>query len=106
MDMSKKMTIGGKYKNDITRSPGPGDFDTDASFILTKGSIIGGPYIASDNDFEGRNSFQVDTSIPSALNKSTLNKYLLKNMSPDTRNKVMNMNQNQTFTVSSKKILK
>jgi hypothetical protein len=51
------MTLGAKYKDYINMSPGPGEHDTDASMNITKGSIVGGPYIASDNDYEGRNNF-------------------------------------------------
>ena len=96
---AKSFTIAEKREQKIDRSLGPGDIDTDISFNMTKTSLKGGPYIASDNDFEGRNSFA-----EASANKSRYsNKYLLKNMSPDTRNKVVNMSK--SFTVSSKKIL-
>jgi hypothetical protein len=96
----KSFKIGEKRESKIDRSPGPGDFDTDASFNLTKGSIKGGPYIASDNDFEGRNSF-MNASLDKVSRYS--NKYLYKNMSPNTREKVKNINNN-SFTVNSKNI--
>lgn len=91
-------TIPEKREQKINRSKGPGDYDTDTSFNLTKGTIKGGPYIAADNDFEGRNSFANASLMKSAYS----NKYIYKNMSPNTRAKVDNMSK--SFTVSSKKI--
>lgn len=46
-----KFTIGLKRETKINQSPGPGDYDTDASMNITKGTIKGGPYIAEENDF-------------------------------------------------------
>jgi hypothetical protein len=73
--------------------PGPGEYDTDASLNITKESIKGKTYIAADNDFEAKNSFQ-NASLERKSRYS--NKYLYKNMSPDSRNKVVNSSHNQS----------
>ena len=84
---AKGFTIGLKAKDEVKQGPGPGEYDTDASLNLTKGSINQKTYIAADNDFEGRNSFQ------NASQARYSNKYLYKNMSPDSKSKVDNLNK-------------
>ena len=57
-NVSKSFTMGKKYKDERREGPGPGEYDTDASLNVTKESIKGKTYIAADNDFDARNSFQ------------------------------------------------
>ena len=84
---AQSFTMGKKYKDERRDGPGPGEYDTDASLNITKESIKGKTYIAADNDFDKRNSFQ-NASLERKSRYS--NKYLYKNMSPDSRNKVIN----------------
>ena len=97
---SGKFTIGLKREEKIPLSPGPGDFDTDASFNITKGSIKGGPYITNDNDYLGKNSFNNMSMDSGKITTKYSNKYIFKNMSPDSKTKVMNMDRSKVMNRS------
>lgn len=86
----KSFTIGTKREEPYKRTPAVGEYDVDKGLNMTKESIKGGSYIAADNAFETRNSF-----LKASLEKNSryANKYLLKNMSPDSRDKVYNLNK-------------
>lgn len=86
----KSFTIGTKREEPLKRTPAVGEYDVDKGLNMTKESIKGGIYIAADNAFETRNSF-----LKASLEKKSryANKYLLKNMSPDSRAKVFNLNK-------------
>ena len=60
---SKGFTIGLKRDSKIARSPGPGDFETDASLIK------GGPYISERDDYYEKN-FSVNQSFTKTPQKT------------------------------------
>lgn len=88
-------TIGKKYKDERREGPGPGEYDTDASMNITRESIKGKTYIAADNDFEYKNSFQ-NASLERKSKSRYSNSYLYQNMSPNSKTKVVETSYDQS----------